>query len=188
MHRPISLNISVIERTWVILQPNYNPTKVKSNSSLSDQDPTYDYFILETISELQWLDGDGDGPADGFYTKLKPYYSNDTVRAGGPASQGGTTLISINFYPPSIGFSYAPGSKTSISSTSSLSNNYFEAYYNAASPTTNFVPTTIHRTDLSYRTYAPSSQYTYTRVNITQKVNYWQWSTFFDPWTYYYDY
>jgi len=157
----------------------------------NDSDPNNDYFILETISELNTQNGPFLVSADEFYTKLKPYYSNDVVRSGGPGDQSGTTTISVNFYPPSVSFTYNPGHKIAIDSTLSLSSNYFEAYYKEADLLAGSFPKyTIHRTDLSFKNYAPNSETTFVKTNIYQKaredLNVYFWA--FNPTEYYYNY
>ncbi len=158
---------------------------------VSDNDPTYDYFILETISELDIGYNGILGSADEYFSKLKLKYSDDVVRAGGPSSQGGTTAISVNFSPPSVGFTYYPGGKVSVSSTLSLSGNYFEAYFKEAELLSNSFPRkSIHRTDLSFSNYAPQSSYTYVSIDIYQAaketLNVYYYA--FNPANYYYDY
>ncbi len=163
---------------------------------VADQDPQRDYFVFETISEM---DPEYDASqasysyADQFYTKLRPSYTNDIVRAGGPADQGGTTSVTVNLYPPSISFTYSPGSKISVDSTLSLQDKYFEAYYNDESFWgAGFEDSTIFRTELSYSANAPDSNHTYVGVNIYQKArndshnDQYPWA--FNGKLYYYDY
>ncbi|MBO8170227.1 MAG: hypothetical protein H0Z35_13790 [Thermoanaerobacteraceae bacterium] len=97
---------------------------------VTDQDPEYDYMLLETISEFdQAYSNVLYEPADQFYTKLKPYYIDDIVRDGAPEDQPGSTTIWIDTAVPYLHFSYNPQAKIAIDSTLSLSDNYFKVYY-----------------------------------------------------------
>lgn len=159
--------------------------------SYSD-DPDYDYFMLETICELDCAYDPGIA-ADRFFTKLKPAYSDDKVRSGGPEDQGATNEINVDFYPPSVGFTYIPGEEMSVDSTFSLSNNYFKVYFKATGLLFPFwTEQTIHRPILSFSNYAPSSSYTYVKIYLDQEAREWTdgspWETAFYQASYYYNY
>lgn len=154
---------------------------------ITDSDPTYDYLMLETKSELIQA---GNPPKRQIRTRLTGYYASDVARAGGPTSQGPITnqTITVAFAPPSISYSFSTGVNEQIYGTFSQLNRYFENT-NVCSNPIGFTGTTHHTTELSYLCYAPTSSLTFTKVSIVQKLGDGIfWTNYFNPWNFYYNY
>lgn len=154
---------------------------------ITDTDQTYDYFMLETKSELIQA---GNPPKPQIRTRLTGFYASDVARAGGPASQGPITnqTITVAFTPPSISYSFSTGVDEQIYGTLSQLNRYYENT-NVCSNPYGFTNTTHHTTELSYLCYAPTSGLTFTKVSIVQKLGDGIfWTNYFNPWNFYYNY
>lgn len=150
---------------------------------VADGEADADYFLLELMTEFST--STAYVLADQFNNYLQPTSSSDWVRDGGPKSQGGVTSVSVNIYPPSVGFTFDLGQKMDIVST--LTSSSFNALYKEADFWgTALISPSLFRTFLSFK-----STGTFVSVQIQQKAKssgYPNWYFSHNPYIYTYAY
>ena len=129
-----------------------------------DQNPTYDYFYIQTKNEFDW-DKYTQSPtvADGFWTWLQLRFNHDEYYDHGPKStSSGSSSITVSAgLPPSLGLSYTYNVKDTgmrVTSAGSLSARCADFLYRK-NYWFSFNQITQHESVLSFLSYAPSASY-----------------------------